>query len=72
MGKIDTLHKDQQHLQAEPKDLLQVLTLVPQSFIDLAQEYGFERHQRIYACPVNFVDNARPCPSFLEAWLGDG
>ncbi len=72
MGKIETLHKDQQLLQSAPQDVLQLLTLVPQSFIDLAKEYGFERHQRIYACPVNFEDNARPCPSFLEDWLGDG
>ncbi|HEY9888104.1 MAG TPA: hypothetical protein V6D02_06865 [Candidatus Obscuribacterales bacterium] len=38
----------------------------------LAQEYGFECHQRVYACPVSFADVPRSQPSFLEGWLGDG
>lgn len=42
------------------------------SATDLAAEYGFERHQRVYTCPINFSDNDCPHPSFLEALLGDG
>ncbi len=72
MGESELLYQSKLSSSVDRRLMSSVRSLVPISFMDLAQEYGFERHRRVYACPVNFMDNPCPQPSFLEALLGDG
>ena len=72
MGESELLYQLQSSSSVDHRPRLPVRSLVPISFMDLAQEYGFERHRRVYACPIHFMDNPCPQPSFLEALLGDG
>lgn len=72
MGKLDILHNQKRHLWVEQSAVSQPLSWMPLHGIDLAKEYGFERHRRTYTCPVEFADNAHSRPSFLENLLGDG
>jgi hypothetical protein len=72
MGKVNTLPAGQQSLDVSRRDAPQSLSLSSLPFVDLAQEYGFERHRRVYACPLDFADSTQPGATFWEDLLGDG
>ncbi|WP_204137942.1 hypothetical protein [Halomicronema sp. CCY15110] len=72
MGISETLYKDQPPLSTDHPASPVALSRMFVADGDLAQEYGFERHRRVYACPIDFQDHPCPQPSFLEALLGDG
>jgi hypothetical protein len=72
MGISETLYKDQSPLPTDHPASPVALSLVFAAGRDVAQEYGFERHRRVYACSIDFHDHPCPQPSFLEVLLGDG
>jgi len=72
MGLSKILHQHQSPLPTAAPVSPVALSLVFAADGDLAQEYGFERHCRAYACPIDLQDTPCPQPSFLEALLGDG
>ncbi|RZM74906.1 hypothetical protein [Leptolyngbya iicbica] len=72
MGLSKTICQGHPLLATSRAAMPPLLSRVSASCGDLAREYGFERHRRVYACPIDFQDNASPQPSFLEALLGDG
>ncbi|MGD1942028.1 MAG: hypothetical protein ACFB0G_12010 [Leptolyngbyaceae cyanobacterium] len=40
--------------------------------MQLAEEYGFERHHRLTSCSLEGGEFLQPLPSFLEDLVGDG